>query len=125
MTYSDLPSSYELPSGMNPSPPPAAPSSSAYYEDLIKGSTAGQCIVAVFTFEHESIILLILLSVSSGLLLAAPHFLRVDHNLRVPSASTSRSPIQILPLLPLTIYRAHMMLNANLAIVTVDFPVFL
>ncbi|KAF8811932.1 hypothetical protein BYT27DRAFT_6436250 [Phlegmacium glaucopus] len=79
------------------------------------------CCPAFFTYNPID-------STFSGLLLflskpkVAPPFLRVNHNVQ---ASTSRNPVRNPLLLALTTYRTHMMLMVILAIIAVDFPVFL
>ncbi|KAF8800890.1 hypothetical protein BYT27DRAFT_7116401 [Phlegmacium glaucopus] len=77
---------------------------------------------------NQPTILLVLLSVSTGLLLCLP---KLESGTPLPSrqplgpsVSTSINPVRIPPLPALTTYRAHMMLMTVLAILAVDFPVF-
>lgn len=83
-------------------------------------------LLSMTLFANQPIILLVILSVSTGLLLCLP---KAESGTPLPSIQplippTSRNPIQIPPLPALTTYRAHMMLMTVLAILAVDFPVF-
>ena len=89
-------------------------------------------LLSMTLFANKPTILLVLLSVYTGLLLYLPKpKLEGVNGLPLPfrqplvsSASTSSSPVRIPPLLALTTYRAHMMLVTILAILALDFPVF-
>ena len=85
-------------------------------------------LLSMTLFANKPTILLVLLSIPSGLLLYFPKpesgTLFPLRQPPVSPASPSRNPVLIPPLPALTTYRAHMMLMTVLAILAVDFPVF-
>jgi phosphatidylinositol glycan class W len=83
-------------------------------------------LLSMTLFANQPTVLLVLLSVFTGLLLYLPKSW-TPLPLRQPlvsSTSTSGNPVRNPFLHALTTYRAHMMLVTVLAIVAVDFPVF-